>query len=883
MRNLTRTLAMVSLLAPAGAYPLGIGDIKLHSALNQKLNAEIPLILAPGEDISDVKISLAPPDKFDEAGVPWSYFLSKLQFEVVGTVIKVTSKEAIKEPLLDMVLEVKWPKGNLFRGFTLLVDPPATYQQATVPLSTRPALNTEASPQPRSTDYQPAKTRTRTPQSAVNGDEYGPTRTNDSLWRVAENARGDSGATVEQVAIAIYEANPQAFFKPNVNALMAGKTLKIPENDVILKLSKKQALDEFNQQMANWKNGVVKSRVIASATDAEQADNKLKLLAPTDAPVAENAEVTAGNVKTSPDKQKNQTKAGAKPNTAIEPNTSAKTTDPVLATMQEKIAALESQLAMMQKMVALKDEQLAVLQNQKASPDPANNTVDEAVTPAEPTPVEPASPANLATDSATNAVVGAETPATTETQAVAETPEPPKPVEPAPVEPKPIVAPAPVVAPVPDDETGYYLGLGGAGAAILSVLGWLWWRNKRKVEDEINAESIFASSSMIHVPDENELFSAPATANNNSSNYNVGTVGESSFLSEFTPSDFDAFDTSQGEIDPISEADVYLAYGRYQQAEELMRQAIKDQPNRDECKLKLFEIFYANENRKAFEDYAMEMAATGKNKDVEFWSKIVEMGTEMCPDAPIFSGQKQAESAAPEAHFAYEMPASMESHVIEQDDDFSLAMEKTDALETSPEEEDNGLDFDLSSFDLDNKVGQEITNDSSLDFDLDLESWLNKEEVAENIADASNTKKEFESFEFDMGEKLVEKDTAKIDNANVQAVTDDKIETIDFAGNDEFKLDDDLEELSLDSDFDFNFDFNELPGSLEEATAAEESFSFAVDDLTDMDEFETKLDLARAYIDMGDAEAARDIAEEVMEKGSKEQKKIAQALLEDIK
>ncbi len=142
MRNLTRTLAVVSLLAPASAHPLGIGDIKLHSALNQNLNAEIPLVVSAGENAADIKVNLAPPDKFDEAGVPWSYFLSKIKFEpAVGpngsVVIKLSSREALKEPVLDLLLEVSWPKGNLYREFTVLVDPPAAYSQATIPVSTR--------------------------------------------------------------------------------------------------------------------------------------------------------------------------------------------------------------------------------------------------------------------------------------------------------------------------------------------------------------------------------------------------------------------------------------------------------------------------------------------------------------------------------------------------------------------------------------------------------------------------------------------------------------------------------------------------------------------------------------------------------------------------
>ena len=128
-------------MAPASGYSLGIGDIKLHSALNQNLDAEISLVVSADEKSSDIKVNLAPPDKFDEAGVPWTSFLSKIKFEtIVGTngsvIIKLSSREAVKEPFLDLLLEVSWPKGSLYREFTVLLDPPSSYKQATVPVLT---------------------------------------------------------------------------------------------------------------------------------------------------------------------------------------------------------------------------------------------------------------------------------------------------------------------------------------------------------------------------------------------------------------------------------------------------------------------------------------------------------------------------------------------------------------------------------------------------------------------------------------------------------------------------------------------------------------------------------------------------------------------------
>ena len=137
MRNLTKTLAAMSLLAPLTAHSLGVGDIKLHSALNQKLNAEIALSLAAAENIDNIKVSLATPEKFNKLGIAWSYFLSTVKFHPVvkangKVVIKMTSDEVVQEPFLDFLVEVSWPKGDIFKEFTVLVDPPVVYQQAKI-------------------------------------------------------------------------------------------------------------------------------------------------------------------------------------------------------------------------------------------------------------------------------------------------------------------------------------------------------------------------------------------------------------------------------------------------------------------------------------------------------------------------------------------------------------------------------------------------------------------------------------------------------------------------------------------------------------------------------------------------------------------------------
>ncbi len=814
MRNLTKTLAVVSLLAPVSGHTLGIGEIKLRSALNQNLDAEIALTLS-GESVSDIKVNLAPVEKFDQAGVAWNYFLSKIKFETIAqsngtTVIKLTSKEALKEPFLDFLLEVSWPKGNLYREFTVLVDPPSVYNQATAPVST----GTESYVQPT------AATPQR--QSHANGqdseDEYGPTLGNDTLWSVAERARGQSDVSIEQMMIAIYEANPHAFYKGNVHALMSGKMLRIPEREAVVKLSRNQALAEFNRHTQAWKNHSAPSVHIDAASE-KPVDNQLTLLAPTKAAVADRAVVASVNEQTSVKKKAANTsevvtgKAEASASEAV----------PTDSAIQSKIAELEKQLAMMQELIALKDQQLAALQNQPRT----NPVVQEQAAPEEVVPAKPAAQVTP-TPQPTESRPGEVTTVKLEAQ-VAPTPQPAEPIPNEVVAANPAnqlspvpqqTAAQPPVQPIkpavqPEPEAGslfdpYYLGVGGVGSAIFALIGWLWWR-KRKVEEETNTESMFASSIIIKVPEADESLSVPLVED--STTHDVGTIGESSFLSEFTPSDFDSFDTDQGEIDPISEADVYLAYGRYQQAEELIRQAIKDQPNRDECKLKLLEIFYANESKAAFEAYANELVAVGKRNEVDFWEKASEMGREICPDSPLFS-------------FGNDLFAVADKTYVESNDEVKESFEAEQGViasstvaDKSPGIQIEEIDFDLSSFSMDSKESDEaeqgviassiVTDKSSgiqieeIDFDLSSFSMDSKASdeaeqgvIASSIVTDKSSGIQIEEIDFDLSSFSM--DSKESDEAE-QGIIASSIVTDKSPGIQIEEIDFDLSSFSLDN------------------------------------------------------------------------------------
>ena len=731
MRNLTKTLAMVSLLAPSSGYSLGIGNIKLHSALNQNLDAEIALIVSNKDNTSDIKVNLAPPDKFDEAGVPWASFLSKIKFEaIVGTdgsvIIKLSSREAVTEPFLDFLLEVNWSKGSLYREFTVLLDPPTAYKQVTIPvLTSSEGYKPEQAVIPQ---YQPVQEQQTSVESGriSEAGEYVSTHRNDTLRKIAEQASRQAGVSVEQMMIALYEENPHAFYEKNVHSLLAGKTLKFPESENLLKFSRKKALAEYRRQTKAWKNRLASVPIETALAKKDTPDNQLTLVAPSEAGVAKNVIITPENEQLTDKKKIDDSASKLVDKEVVSIASSAN------EALQNKVAELEKQMAMMQQMLALKDQQLAALQNQFL--------------------VKPVDQPE-AVQSTISGKTGAINPVTQQ-----------KPVQ-SDVK-RAIQLDSETVS---SSLTTYYLWVGGIGAGTLSLLGWLWWR-KRKHDEIINSQSLFASSSVDDPLESNDF---PSMLTEKDGGKHVNKSGNSSFFSEFTFGDFDTLDADQGEIDPVSEADVYLAYGRYQQAEDLMRDAIKDQPGRDDCKLKLLEIFYSNDNKHSFEIYANELAKAGKKNDAEFWAKVTEMGSKICQDSALFSSKEVGFSLNEATIFEKKTSSLFESKSVEKNEvsdikenNFSLSSfgksSNYEAIETIKETHqttDSFFDFDLNFFE--DKVIDELQNIESIDFDLSI-MVTNTEESSEIIEnDISKmldieVNDEFLSFDFDFGSNETE-------------------------------------------------------------------------------------------------------------------------------
>jgi len=829
VKRLPKTLAAATFLAPMGVAALGVGDIELHSALNQPLNAKIALVASRSESSSDIKVTLASPEAFKRAGVERYFYLSNIRFKPVvmadGSLsVKVTSHDIIREPFLNFLVEVNWPQGRALKEFTVLLDPPVTLRETETAIQKAPAVRRSAekpSSIKRSVESSYSSSYSGRSGSNSAGAEYGPTKKNDTLWAVATEVNGDSSVSQEQMMMALYKKNPEAFYKKNVNALKRGQTLAVPTSEEARRLTRHEARREFSDHYKIWtaKVPALVSDVESSKqkkiteelllpSDKEQDAGQLTLMSPTD------EEALSASGLADQDSGAGGNSAASVADKAIEISETVRQEN---EDIQKRMAALEEQVSTMQRLLVLKDEQLAALQdNQESEAVIADKAVTEVVENSEP-----------------SADIVAEVPKS-----------------------EPEVEKTDAESPPPAQETPFYedpvyLGLGGVGILVLAIVAIARRRKQALEEDFTAAESILVATDDQQAPSD-ELI-APVV---DSSESEAGIPAESSFLSEFTPSDFDTLESDNDEVDPITEADVYLAYGRYQQAEDLVRQAIENDPANEEYKLKLLEIHFATEDKNAFLSLAKEIHADVAGSDSDLWLRAVEMGQDMCPEEALFQSEQE----------------ETQDTLFAEDETLSDELSSEEGNDPFPLEEVEEVNDELA-------VDASITEES-----LELPE-LEAGDVDVNLADgeaASGSTDEHDDNLIDFSAEMGGEEASEVDFDLSESEVKEEAE--------ELKAEESSEQAEEENDG-FSFDFEMISPEEEEKSESkveEESPDLDLGDdiaasLTDMDEVETKLDLAKAYVDMEDEDAAKEILQEIMAQGSDEQKAEAQSLMDGMK
>jgi pilus assembly protein FimV len=771
-RHLPRLLLTGALLSPVTLYALGLGEIRLNSALNQPFDAEIELLSPTPEELGSLRVTLASNDVFSRYGIDRPQYLSNFDFSVSRgrdgkATIKVTSNRSVTEPYVTLLVEAAWARGRLVREYTVLLDPPVFMpsQETPAPVTTpqsattaegrierRPTPAPEPTPAPAVTPRptpppipapEPAPTQARSAEDtsdqviASPGSEYTVQR-NDTLSKIASAANPGPRRVNNQTMIALFRANPQAFSGSNINRLRAGSVLRIPELSEIEAVSAGDASAEVSRQTAEWAGGVV-------ADTTPEAD-RLRLVTPQETP-------TPPTPAPAPQQQaQQQSQPTPAPATPTPPDRRLAVESPSLSQAQQNVEPTPAQPPA------------------EATPPTEAQAPTEEPTPAAEEPVAPA----------------AEAPAQTPPVA---TPE---------------AAPEPTLA---ERIREYWWLLIAAGLAVVVGAMVAFIRRRRESEDEDSFDSL-SSSLNFEPPSERPARAlAPSGKGGRADAFLVEGEDDAGLVKTNLDDDLDfdppptarrepaqarGFDgggmaaapaasrvddtlSSESAVrfdqqDALAEADFHMAYGLYDQAADLVKIAIDREPGRRDLKLKLLEIYFVWGNKDLFLDTARDLYDSRDAAAPGEWDKVLIMGKQIAPEEAMFQGEG--------------------SHVGLVDVNLEGGENRVD-VDLFSEGEAQGLDLEFASGE--HRGPNDATQVASdLDFLLDEPNDDDTQEQRTREVDALARTQETPTIESPMIDRSTQTVREKIDNAlySKGTSTGDTAElSIDDLGLDEVSLD----------------------------------------------------------------------------------------------
>jgi pilus assembly protein FimV len=451
---------------------------------------------------------------------------------------------------------------------------------------------------------------------------------------------------------------------------------------------------------------------------------------------------------------------------ALQEETSAR--EKSLKDAKERTAALEKQIQDMQKLLALKSQSMTQLQKNSEVVAKAPDVKTEALELAK-----------------TQEATKVEVLPTAQTKTLEEAPA----VIPEIKKAKPAHhAKTPQQAPVPQPEPSFLEGLmnsvdlavlGGASGVALLGAGWMYLRNKRRKDLDSFERGILTSGGL----------RANTVFGNTTGN---ASTSDTSFLTDFSQNaDGSMIDTN--DVDPIAEAEVYMAYGRDAQAEEILKDAITKEPKRYELHLKLLEMYAGRKDTAAFETIAGELYTTlGANNPT--WAKVAEMGAVLEPENPLYAVSNIAATDALTTQKSDEEVSSSPAASANSDLDFSFNTESEAVVEDAnsavmqsfSEDNDNGqeISFDLGTL----NAGSDIASLSSIDSDKSVIDSTSEEDITFESADVnppvestgshdafSSNADADNSMDFDLGDLTTEVSVATVTpvESAVLSVTND--------------------------------------------------------------------------------------------------------------
>jgi pilus assembly protein FimV len=841
------------LVLPWATHAAGLGKITVNSSLGQPLSAEIDLLGVQKKELDSLVAKLASPETFKQGNIQYDSTLSGIKFSVEKKpdgqpYLKLTTKQPVNEAFLDFLIELNWSSGRLVKEYTVLLDPPGfTPTETLAPVAVVPEviplpapveeakpelagvppdekIGAEAMPEAPQAAA-PEAQALEAPEAAAPAPEpekqltYGPIKRGETLRKIAESVK-PSDYSLEQMLVGLLRSNKSAFMGNNMNRMKTGPILRVPESSELSTIEPKQAVKEVRVQARDWNAyrqrlaeaaGQAAPTEIAKQTASGKIATKIEDQAAPQEPGKEVLKLSKGELPAG--------KPGGTGNKALQDRIrnleeEAVAREKAVKEANERIALLEKNIQDMQKLLEIKSQNLAELQKQAG----ASKAPQPAAQPAPaPKPVETKAPESKPAE----AKKTEEKPVAV---AAAKPSEAPKPADKT-------KAPPPPETSLLDDilDNPLYLG-GGAGVVILLLgLGYLAVRKKKSLTS-------FEES----VVDDEGL--KTSTVFGNTEGGVVVNTGDSSLMSDIASKSRGPVATD--DVDPVAEAEVYIAYGRDTQAEEILKEALKKNPTHQNIRLKLLEIYSARKNVTVFDTLARELHAATGGKPGPIWDRVAQLGYALNPGNPMYESAKSATAEPPLEHVAPTPPEM----------DFNIALPETsggqlstdigmDSNAPAAEKAFSSLDFEVPSLEP-AKLTPDLPVESEapaagLDFDVGRFPASGGPAVA-----PSDATMDMISFDFESATPAAASAAAPSSPPQPEAVT------FDLSGI----------SLALDEP---------IAGPTAEEPAKDQHWY----------EVQTKFDLAKAYQEMGDKEGAREILQEVIQEGDAKQQEQAKVLL----
>lgn len=828
-------LAAALLMASGGVHALGLGKLNVQSALGETMRAEIDVTSLTPEEAATLKVRVAPPESYRSTGVDYNPVLTSTQVQITRqngrTVLRVSSDRAVQEPFVDVILELTWSSGRLVREYTLLFDPPSLPKPApiiTAPpaVAAAPAPATAASseavpapapavttalprngsasspaPAPVAAARTPAPAPVRPPVTAAS--EY-TVRPGDSLSKVASRTQV-SGISLDQMLVGLFRNNPDAFIDGNMNLLKSGAVLQVPSSDSLATVPAPEARRIILAQSADF--SAYRQRLASAAPTLENTESERQSKGQVQAAVEDRKPAAA----TTPDKL-TLSKAGGAASTAAETKLSKDT--------EKKDAA--ARVAELTRNV----EELKKLSS-AAKPAAPGASVAPAPAPATPTLPAPVVAAVEAASAAAPAPVAAASVAASKPLARAS----------APLAPPPAAEPPGFIEQLLDSPI--VLPLAGVLVAVLGGLGLYRLRSRRPVNA---AETGFHESRL--QPD--SFFGG--TGGQRVDTRDAQNSGQSSM--SYSLSQLDAI----GDVDPVAEADVYLAYGRDLQAEEILKEALRANPTRLAIRLKLLEVYAKRRDTKGFEQLAVQLYAETRGNG-EDWAKAQELGRGIDPDNPLYQpgGAPAHVEDGPELRPEPMNASTLPQTALPSGVNTAAAHLGTDAMSRGGP--DTGP---VSGFDL------------ALDLDLDAPEPVSPTAMAATQAMPASVEQAPLTMDFD------------ISGRGTRTAPPAPDLNFDLSGMGDLPVMAPSPAVPATAPADLDFDLGEptLPGETDPDRLAEALDALGDDD---GDPLLRQLELADEFRQIGDTEGAREVLQELIQRASGSLRDRAQTMLNELR